>query len=470
MKKALLPLFSLLLIPLIATAQEWNLEGEFWPPILVDNGIGSGHGVAVDGLDRVWFQPFSKSDSVDTGGGTYVTVSATYIFNADQSLVEVLKFVSLPGGEIDTLGFDALADNGRGLRADANGDIIMSLDKTLYYLDHTSVGDGDNTATGFKVAFGDGTVGYCAVTAAAVATETGNVFVGSVCDGNAASPQELSPSDLSSLGAVADVSRGFSRSFEVSPDGNSVLWAGYTNNAVVLYQRADEFSPWDSIGTVLRGMDSESMTINPVTGNLWISTGSQNDDPNTYVLPDGTPVVTDWLSNTWYEFALDDVLDGDASETPLGTITWAECETFGATGICNESAGRPRGLAFSNDGLTAYATQFSQSAPALYYYTAQPTSIDQIDGTVPERYTLAQNYPNPFNPSTNIEFSLKEAAHARLSVYDVMGREVAVLVDEAMLPGTYNATFNASNLSSGVYMYRLQVGAELLTGTMTLLK
>ena len=222
-------------------------------------------------------------------------------------------------------------------------------------------------------------------------------------------------------------------------------------------------------------MDSESMTINPVTGNLWVSSGSQNDDPNTYVLPDGTPVVSNWLSNTWYEFALDDVLDGDASETPLGTITWAECETFGGSGlpdgVCVESAGRPRGIAFSSDGMTAYATQFSQSAPSLYYYTAPGgTAIDQIDQTVPERYTLAQNYPNPFNPSTNIEFSLKEAAHARLSVYDIMGREVAVLVDQAMLPGTYNAAFNAADLSSGVYMYRLQVGAELLTGTMTLLK
>ncbi|NNE47784.1 MAG: T9SS type A sorting domain-containing protein [Rhodothermales bacterium] len=470
MKKVLIPLAALLLIPVLANAQtEWDLQGEFWPQILLDNAIGSGHGIAVDGMDRLWFQPFSKSDSVDTGGGVYEAVSATYVFNADMSLVEVLKFVSLPGGVTDTLGFDALADNGRGLRADGNGDILMSLDKSLYYLDHTTVGDGDGIATGFKRAFNDGSTGYCAVNAAAVATDTGNIFIGSVCSGDDASPRELNPTDLGDLGNVADISVGFSRSFEVSPDGNSVLWAGYTNNAVILYQRADEFSAWDSIGTVLRGMDSESMTINRATGNLWVGSGSPNDAPNRYVLPDGTPVVTNWNSNTWYEFALADVIDGDAVETPLGSITWGECQTFTA-GVCNETGGRPRGLAFSNDGNTAWVTQFSQTAPAMYYYTVGTTSIDQVDSTVPESYTLSQNYPNPFNPSTTIEFALKESQHAQLSVFDMMGREVAVLVDQTMMPGTYEATFNADNLSSGIYLYRLQVGATQLTGTMTLLK
>ncbi len=469
MKKVLVLFAALLFIPVQANAQtEWTLQGEFWPQILLDNGVGSGHGLAVDGMDRVWFLPFSLTDSVDTGGGVYVDALAIYVFTADMNLVETVKFVSLPGGGTDTLGLDPLGNSGRGLGVDANGDILLSARKVLYYLDHTSVGDGDGIATAKtpKRVFDPD---FCALGSAAVATDTGNIYVGSVCSGDAASPREISPTDLSDLSNVADISVGFHRSFEVAPDGNSVIWAGYTNHAIILYQRADEFSAWDSVGTVLRGMDSESITINRATGNIWVAAGSGNDTPNRYMLPDGTPVVSSWNSHTWYEFALADVTDGDAAETALGTIVWGECLTF-VDNVCVESAGRPRGLAFSNDGNTAWTTQFSQTAPAMYYYTVGSTSIDQVDSTVPDSYTLLQNYPNPFNPSTTIEFALKESGQARLSVFDLMGREVAVLVDQPMMPGTYEATFNADNLSSGVYLYRLQVGAELMTGTMTLLK
>ena len=78
---------------------------------------------------------------------------------------------------------------------------------------------------------------------------------------------------------------------------------------------------------------------------------------------------------------------------------------------------------------------------------------------LPLTYELRQNYPNPFNPSTLIQFTIPERTHVTLHVYDVLGREVAALVDEEKTPGTYEVQFDARGLSSGAYFYRLKTGS-----------
>jgi hypothetical protein len=109
-------------------------------------------------------------------------------------------------------------------------------------------------------------------------------------------------------------------------------------------------------------------------------------------------------------------------------------------------------------------------------------------GSQPFAYALEQNYPNPFNPTTNIHFTIASAqsgsASAKktadgsggnrqltiLNVYDMLGREVATLVNEVKEPGTYTVEFNASSLASGVYFYRLQAGTYVETKKMTILR
>ncbi len=89
---------------------------------------------------------------------------------------------------------------------------------------------------------------------------------------------------------------------------------------------------------------------------------------------------------------------------------------------------------------------------------------------VPKNFTLSQNYPNPFNPSTTIEYTLPAASHVTVKVYDLIGAEVATLVDETKATGRYTVTFNAGSLPSGIYIYRIDNGSEVLAKKMTLMR
>jgi len=89
----------------------------------------------------------------------------------------------------------------------------------------------------------------------------------------------------------------------------------------------------------------------------------------------------------------------------------------------------------------------------------------------PEAFALEGNVPNPFREQTRLRFALPEAAHVQLVVYDVRGREVSTLIDEQMGPGFHHATFDASGLASGVYVYRFRAGETFAkTGKMVLVK
>lgn len=98
-----------------------------------------------------------------------------------------------------------------------------------------------------------------------------------------------------------------------------------------------------------------------------------------------------------------------------------------------------------------------------------PVSVEN-EGQPVSEYALTQNYPNPFNPSTQIKFALKESGFVTLKVYDALGKEVATLVKGDYASGSYNVSFDASGLSSGIYFYRLETGSFVQTNKMMLLK
>lgn len=114
-----------------------------------------------------------------------------------------------------------------------------------------------------------------------------------------------------------------------------------------------------------------------------------------------------------------------------------------------------------------------KSTPARYQLRLQPglnVGIDDPAG-LPQQVSLDQNYPNPFNPTTTIAFGVPHTGKVTLEVFDVLGRKVATLLDGENKPaGRYTVTFNAANLASGMYLYRLQAGSTTITRKLTLIK
>jgi len=106
----------------------------------------------------------------------------------------------------------------------------------------------------------------------------------------------------------------------------------------------------------------------------------------------------------------------------------------------------------------------------FYLDTLNPIGITSINTTVPKGYSLEQNYPNPFNPVTNIRIKMPKEGFVKLIVYDVTGREAAILVNETLRAGEYNVDFNAGSLPSGVYFYRLLTKDFSETKKMVLVK
>jgi len=96
--------------------------------------------------------------------------------------------------------------------------------------------------------------------------------------------------------------------------------------------------------------------------------------------------------------------------------------------------------------------------------------VEKLEDLLPAQYELEQNYPNPFNPSTKIRFTVPEAGLVTMKVYNLLGQEVAILVNEEQAVGVYEVTFDATQLPSGIYFYSINAGDFVATKKMILLK
>ena len=94
----------------------------------------------------------------------------------------------------------------------------------------------------------------------------------------------------------------------------------------------------------------------------------------------------------------------------------------------------------------------------------------KVSINAPKEFSLSQNYPDPFNPATTIKYSIPSDGPVSLQIYDLLGREVKILVNENQKAGNYSVKFDGSNLSSGIYIYRIQTGKYLTAKKMILIK
>lgn len=106
----------------------------------------------------------------------------------------------------------------------------------------------------------------------------------------------------------------------------------------------------------------------------------------------------------------------------------------------------------------------------IFKTTTCGTGIKTLSNEVPKKYMLHQNYPNPFNPVTNIKWQIAKVGFTKIIVFDILGKEVATLVNEKLQPGSYEVTFDGSSLSSGVYFYKLTANNFSATKKLILLK
>jgi len=111
-----------------------------------------------------------------------------------------------------------------------------------------------------------------------------------------------------------------------------------------------------------------------------------------------------------------------------------------------------------------------KSKVLVSFAPATTTGVSDEENLIPKQYSLSQNYPNPFNPTTNFKYSIPKSSKVVLKLFDILGREVATLVNEVKAPGNYNLLFDASKLSSGVYLYQLRADGFNQTKKMMFIK
>ena len=152
---------------------------------------------------------------------------------------------------------------------------------------------------------------------------------------------------------------------------------------------------------------------------------------------------------------------------------------YGSPALTKDRSAYPTGDTFFTDatfvgafGENNWADQWTALASLGYIgdLPGGPTAIAAVDTDVPTEIVLGQNYPNPFNPETTIEFALPHAQNVRLAIYDMLGREVAILLNGQQSAGAYRVHFDARIYTSGMYLYRLETEAGKVTKTMLLLK
>lgn len=438
MKNWIRGIFVLFFLCSFTLTAQWTYKGA-WPDTTYKGGT---HGIAVDPDGKVWTASYYASNWVSPNNDT-LSLRPIYVFNPDGSLLNILGIVT-GAGSADTLGRGS--SNFRGMRADADGNILYmqaspSKMIKINYQTLARMGSVSVTQTGSSP------------TSPGVSTD-GTIYVGPVVGGGTTQIATYDK-DLNYLGAAVVGPPGIARTMTVAKDGLAIYWTAFTAQmGITIYSRPsdlDEFALTDSAFTTgalqaTAGMSIESVDWNPATGYLWVSNDSRGNA---------------MFSNlTWYGV---DVKNNyaivDSFKLPLNTYP------FTITDVDK----LPRGLAFSNDGNTAYVGLFGTKYSRLYRFD-KVTGVKEKGQIVVDGYKLSQNYPNPFNPSTKINFELPQSGYTTLKVYDMLGKEVATLVNGELKSGAHSVNFNASNLSSGTYIYQLNVNGTRITNKMILLK
>jgi DNA-binding beta-propeller fold protein YncE len=471
MKKMLVVLLALSLFSGAAIAGKW----QFKEAVIVGRPEGTDagaagvnlwgfrlpYGVAVDPDGKIWTASYSQRSYYAADGTTLIwpddlitptdTIGTYPIFiKKTDGKFDSLMFLNYPDGSVDTL-----TGSCRGMVVAPDGNIIYAR----------------NTRTGFNLSsiykinyqtyevikrydIDDAAIN---ITRPAV-DENGYVYFTTLYGGTVTI---LDPDDWSTpYNTITDVTPSVCRSMEVSPDGKHVYVASYNGGALHYYSENGVDGTYAPADTILKRFNGVVVEGNLVqwdpAGLLWLGTREEAALKIMWALdPANNYAIVDSISFTWWG-------NTDKKDTTTGNDPkrgYAQPKYLRA----------PRDAAFSPDGKTMYIADYYAYTLKAFEYVETAVESDE-SMIVPDEFQLSQNYPNPFNAATKIKYSVGKQGITTLKIYDMLGREVATLVNEALPIGSYYIEFDASQLPSGTYVYELKSGNITLTKKMTLMK
>jgi len=419
--------------------------------IITQVAMGGGHTIALDASGVVYTWGYNRYGELGIGNengiGSNIPVEVGGVLS-QKTIIQVAagEYHSIAlgaDGTVYTWGYNYMGQLGNGNYTDSNVPVETTLSGTISGGTIIQVAAGMNHSMALA---DDGTVytwGFNGYGQLGNATEVSTYNV----------PVPVFTSGVLNGKTVIQIAAGNGHSIALTTEGNVYTWGwgGYGQLGNEDSTRANQNVPVAvSTSGVLSGK-----TITKIAGGGIHSVALASD---------GT--VYTWGQNSFGELGNGDNLHQNQN-VPVAVVTSGALN--GVT-ITQVAAGNNHTITLGNNG-TVYTwgrNQYGILGNGSYAESNVPVAINQsgmgllpveIDSQLPAEFELSQNYPNPFNPTTNIKFNLPKSEFVTLKIFDIIGNEVATIVNEQKSAGSFTIKFDASNLTSGIYLYQLQAGS-----------
>ncbi len=446
-------------------------NGASWVSVKSNLQSKNGFNLGIGAGGKVFFSHWAGLSASTNGGGSWA-LSNSGLANANPLTMTVLGttlFAGVPGGITRTTDEGATWTYvNNGVSSDVG--VTSMATRGSYVFAGTSDGSGilrsgDNGATWSPA---NGSLSGYSLLINRLAAGGSSVYAGTF------QGLYVSTDDGGSWSGPATGLPGFGSPLTIFPDGADV-WAGFGSYG--LYHSTDNGATWTTANNGLPGFSKDVCSIvrngsnlfvgltNAVNGNIYISTdnGGQWTVASTGI-PRSSYLLT-MFSSGGYLFA------GFNHNSPTVAKGVYRSGDNGASWVpVNEGLPDPPSIAaLAQVGQYMYGSFLGVWKRPF----SDLTGVREIPGAVPKEFSLSQNYPNPFNPATEFVFNIPGSLAGRMAsvkIFDVLGQEVTTLVHEALHPGSYKVSWNAGDLSSGIYLCRLQAGDFTEFKKMTLAK
>lgn len=444
----------------------------------VEGMQSSPHGVVVDPEGKLWVGfYYGYSNQVVRTSGDTIRLRGLHCFMPDGTPASFspIEYLEFPDGSKDTIYAESVANGScRGLVEDADHNIMMTAWSTIYKIDYT---DGSGIAMWYPSMDG---LTNTSCTNAAHDPEAELYYVAAVGSGN---PCYILDEDLGYVGVAIDTVPTLQRGLaaRTNADGVAQLFDGtiWSGVGIKVWESDDPeltaFECVDTIGNVVVETDS-----NTITYKAWASCLNWADRDEGILLYGNyfsAKVSTDVGAAPANPYASKWILMDVDDESVIAEFGgyWEYDQTINANIPADSLENQPmsmspRGASIKNLGDGKYEFVVADFDISSIQKVVWSEDGVENDVPVPFGFSLNQNYPNPFNPTTNIAFNISASGNISVDVFDLSGKKVATVYNGYMEAGTHNMMFNASNLASGTYVYKMTNGNYEVSKKMTLLK